>query len=87
MEMLMQTLTSIHTHAPMMGFPHSKANLRSSAYGMRLHSEDRVCMILDEMCPRVKALIQTCLRAFLDCHLGIETLRCEIFPSQSPALL
>jgi len=79
-KVLMQTPMSIHIHAPMMGFPHSETNLRSSADGMCPHSEDRFCKLINGMCPRVEALTQTCLQAFLDCPMRVETLRCGIFP-------
>ena len=56
---------------------------RFFANGMCLHSEDRVCTYLDRMCPRVKVLTQTRLRAFLGSPTGTGILCCEIFPTRS----
>ena len=54
---------------------------------MWLHSENGVCTLLDEMCPHVKVLTQTCQWAFLDNSIGTKILRCEIFLAQRQTLL
>jgi len=76
--------TFIHSYASMMEFPPLRGIIRSSADGMYPYSEDRVCTLLDGMCPRMKVLTQTSLRAFLSNSTEAETLHCENFPTQSP---
>jgi len=49
--------------------------------------EGRICMLLDVMCPCMKVLAQTCLRAFLNCLIEFKTLCCGIFPARSLTLL
>ena len=38
------------------------------------HSEDCICTLLNEMCPRIEVLTQTCLQAFLVNPTGTEIL-------------
>jgi len=87
MEMLTQTSMSIHPHTPMMGFPSLRSRFMILHWWDVPHSKDRTCTLLYEMCPYMKVLTQTCLRAFLGHPMGAETLCCQISPKTWSAQL